>query len=82
MRHLFVLLLLPLSLLAQGVTWDPLQPLLGQSLSISYNTYEGALPEDASQVILHWALHDPDTGSWNLPPEENWPENSTSPLST
>jgi cyclomaltodextrinase / maltogenic alpha-amylase / neopullulanase len=79
MRHLFLLLVLPLSLFSQGVTWDPLQPLLGQTLTITYNTSEGTLPEGASQVILHWAEYDSDTGNWILPPEENWPDGSSSP---
>lgn len=75
-----LLVLLNISLShAQSVVLDPAAPVLGQTLSISYDPVEGTLPDSPGAVILHWALHDAETGTWSLPPEANWPAGSSSP---
>ncbi|MFA7329636.1 MAG: alpha-amylase family glycosyl hydrolase [Candidatus Delongbacteria bacterium] len=64
---------------AQVVTLEPAAPLVGQTLTITYDAVAGALPDAPAQVKLHWGLYDPDTGGWSLPPAANWPAGSVSP---
>lgn len=78
-QSLLLLALLASGAFAQSVVLEPAQPLLGQDLTIHYNPAEGTLPDSPANVILHWALHDPATGNWSLPPELNWPAGSNSP---
>lgn len=81
MKSLTLLLHLAAAPLALGqvVVLDPAAPLIGQTLTITYDAVAGALPDGAAQVRLHWGLRDPDTGNWSLPPAVNWPAGSTTP---
>jgi glycosidase len=80
MKTLFLLLPLLAAVPARGqVVVDPAAPVVGQTITITYDAVAGALPDNPAQVRLHWGLRDPDTGAWSLPPAANWPAGSSSP---
>jgi len=53
--------------------WTPEEPETGQPLTIFYNPVPGELPNEPTQVLLHWGVNEFGHGNWFTPPEEMWP---------
>ena len=53
--------------------WTPEEPEPGDLVTIYYNTIPGALPDGATNVLLHWGINEPYHGAWQEPPPSMWP---------
>jgi|GEM_PF-502978 len=53
--------------------WIPETPLPGDEVTIYYNTIAGTLPNNASNVKLHWGINEIGSGNWIEPPASMWP---------
>ncbi|MFQ6093643.1 MAG: alpha-amylase family glycosyl hydrolase [bacterium] len=58
---------------AQVSWWEPEDPQPGDSLAIYYDDIPGTLPDDGSNVKLHWGINETGHGLWQEPPESMWP---------
>jgi cyclomaltodextrinase / maltogenic alpha-amylase / neopullulanase len=56
--------------------WTPLEPEVGETVSLYYDTAAGSLPGTAD-VVLHWGVNETGHGNWQLAPEEMWPAGSS-----
>ena len=50
--------------------WTPEEPEPGDAITIYYDCGPGALPDGATNVILHWGVNETGPGAWQLAPEE------------
>ena len=68
-----VLFLVAGAVFGQPAWWEPSAPVIGQTFTIYYDDIEGTLPDNSSEVWLHWGIYDPLTGNWSIPPQSSWP---------
>ncbi|MCA9785356.1 MAG: hypothetical protein KC488_02275, partial [Candidatus Cloacimonetes bacterium] len=62
---------------AQIAWWTPAEPELGDAVTIYYDAVAGALPNGASNLILHWGVNETGPGGWETPPSNIWPAGTT-----
>ncbi|MCA9782497.1 MAG: T9SS type A sorting domain-containing protein [Candidatus Cloacimonetes bacterium] len=62
---------------AQSAWWTPAEPELGDAVTIYYDAVAGALPNGASNLILHWGVNETGPGGWETPPSNIWPAGTT-----
>lgn len=74
-RIAVLLLTFATSLMAQTAWWEPSAPRQGDLVTFYYDAVAGALPDNGSQVWMHWGILG-DNGSWSTPPQEIWPAGS------
>jgi cyclomaltodextrinase len=70
-----LLLTFATSLYAQTAWWEPAAPRQGDVVRFYYDAVAGALPDNGTQVWMHWGVLG-DGGAWTTPPNEIWPEGS------
>ncbi|MBU0692226.1 hypothetical protein KKH18_10505, partial [bacterium] len=61
-----------LDFLEEGLVswWTPAEPEPGDAITIYYDCGPGTLPNNATNVILHWGVNEVGHGNWSLAPEE------------
>jgi hypothetical protein len=59
-----------------AATWEPAEPLPGDSITIVYDPTIGTLKESADSIKLHWGINETSHGAWIQPPPEVWPPGS------
>lgn len=74
-RIAVLLLTFATSLFAQTAWWEPTAPRQGDLVTFYYDAIAGALPDNGSQVWMHWGVLG-DNGSWSTPPQAIWPAGS------
>ncbi len=70
-----MLLTIASSLYAQSTWWEPAAPRQGDVVTFYYDAIAGALPDNGSQVWMHWGLL-AENGDWSTPPQAVWPAGS------
>jgi len=68
-------LILATSLFAQSSWTEPALPRQGDLVTFYYDAIAGALPDNGTQVWMHWGVLG-DNGSWSTPPQSIWPVGS------
>ncbi|MBK8127908.1 MAG: T9SS type A sorting domain-containing protein [bacterium] len=74
-RVAVLLLILATSLRAQTTWTEPAAPRQGDAVTFFYDALAGTLPDNGTQVWMHWGILD-DLGAWGTPPQEIWPAGS------
>jgi glycosidase len=57
--------------------WAPVEPVPGDTVTLFYDARPGTLPDNATNVILHWGVNETSHGAWQLPPASIWPAGTT-----
>lgn len=74
-RTAVLLLIFATSLFAQTAWWEPAAPRQGDVVTFYYDAIAGALPDNGSQVWMHWGILAAN-GNWSTPPQAIWPAGS------
>lgn len=74
-RVAVLLLILATSLRAQTTWTEPAAPRQGDAVTFFYDALAGTLPDNGTQVWMHWGILN-DLGAWGAPPQEIWPAGS------
>jgi len=49
--------------------WTPMDPQPGDTVTVFYDCIAGTLPDNDTNVILHWGVNEQGHGNWQAPPE-------------